>query len=639
MVLSNLCSTCQQAFCPDLLEEWYPFDTRDGSHHATQESFLNAVSNGCVICASIKELLERNDRPMSIGAETGCFPLSCEYRLTPMGVFFFIHYRVPNGCEELHSSSYLEFRLSPRTGIGSPNPGHGPHSYAESWTSSSATLELALKWIDNCRCHHSECRKLQENEPWWPSRLIDIGNEDDGMWKIVSLPDKLQPPPTYMTLSYRWGTTVNFRLLKKNLHSFQNGLPIADLPRTFQDAASVARKFSVRFLWIDALCIIQDCSEDWAHESAAMRLVYANALCNLAAVASSDSCGGLFRSRNPEDLRPSLVRAALDKSTPLEDYYAIDSKYLDNQFLDKGLLKRGWVFQERLLCPRVLYFAEKQVFWECFAEQRCEVYPDGIPRFTSSKAQSLSIITGIERRALEAEERPTLRIVTKWEELVQGYTDCELTKASDRLFAIEGIANLFRDSFHDEYVFGLWKMELVRQLSYYVESPCKESSSQYIAPSWSWASLQSPVRYEAKSCWPSTAEHVTLLDLDPLQGNLRLYGHAFTARIDTTSMYNVVAGDSRICAQIYPDRVGMQVDMPEVVTILPVLSYWVAGRSMPGLGCLVLEPILVMRSRSYRRIAYIKIEQGQDLAFFGIKVFKDGSARIDEVALSIISLM
>ncbi|KAF5699642.1 heterokaryon incompatibility protein [Fusarium mundagurra] len=150
---------------------------------------------------------------------------------------------------------------------------------------------------------------------------------------------------------------VNFRLLKENLHSFQKGLPIADLPRTFQDAASVAWKFS-------------DCSEDWAHESAAMRLVYANALCNLAAAASSDPNGGLFRSRNPEDLRPSLVRAALDKSTPSEDYYAIDSEYVDRQFLGKELLKRGWVFQERLLCPRILYFAEEQVFWECFAEQR-----------------------------------------------------------------------------------------------------------------------------------------------------------------------------------------------------------------------------------------------------------------------------
>ncbi|KAL9561799.1 hypothetical protein ACKAV7_014061 [Fusarium commune] len=316
--------------------------------------------------------------------------------------------------------------------------------------------------------------------------------------------------------------------------------------------------------------------EDWAHESAAMRLVYANALCNLAAAASSDPNEGLFRSRNPEDLRPSLVRAALHKSIPLEDYYAIDSEYFDRQFLGKELLKRGWVFQERLLCPRNLYFAEEQVFWECFAEQRCETFPNGIPRFTSSKSQSLSIITGFENGALEAEERPTLGIVSKWEELVRDYTDCKLTKASDRLLAIEGIADLFRDSFQGDYVFGLWSMELVRQLSYYVTPPCIESSLQRIASSWSWASLQSPVKFEDKSCLLSTTEHASILGLDPLQGNLRLHGHEFTAKIDNKSICNLFAGDSRIHAQIHPDRVGMQVDIPEVITILPLLSYWIS---------------------------------------------------------------
>lgn len=496
-----------------------------------------------------------------------------------------------------------------------------------------------MNCINNCRIYHPECRQLQKAGNWWPTRLIDIGNEGEGKWKLVSLPAKPQPPPSYMTLSYRWGSKDNFRLLKENLYSFQNGLPIADLPRTFQDACLVAWRFSVKFLWIDALCIIQDCSEDWSRESAAMRLVYANALCNLAAVASTDPHGGLFRSRTMEDFQPSIVRAALDKSTPPKDYYAVDSDYTNRQLLDKELLKRGWVFQERLLSPRVLYFADKQVFWECFTEQRCETFPHGIPPLCRSKSQYLSIITGSGKIALAAEKRPAVEIAKEWEELVQEYTDCELTKASDRLHAIEGVADLFRKAFHDTYTFGLWRAELARQLSYYVRSPREELSSHYVAPSWSWASLQSPVEFEPHSCLGDTTEHVSVLDLNRTEGTLTLRGHLFTAKIDKESRYNLVSDNARIHAQIYPDRVGEQVNMPKVITLLPLISHWSSRGPMTGLGCLVLEPILVTVSRYYRRIAYIKFAQGQDLAFFGMTISADGSAKIGKVAPSIISLM
>ncbi|KAG4253144.1 hypothetical protein FPRO03_07104 [Fusarium proliferatum] len=494
-----------------------------------------------------------------------------------------------------------------------------------------------MKWINNCRTHHPECRQLQKKENWWPTRLIDIGNEGDGKWKLVSLPDKSQPPPSYMTLSYTWGSKDNFRLLKKNLYSFQNGLPIADLPGTFQDASSVAWSFSVKFLWIDALCIIQDCSEDWSRESAAMRLVYTNAFCNLAAVASTDPYGGLFRSRNTEDLQPSIVRAALDKSTPPKDYYAVDSDYTNCQLLDKELLKRGWVFQERLLSPRVLYFGDKQVFWECFTEQRCETFPHGIPHLGRPKSQCLSIITDHRNRTLAADERPTLSIAREWEELVKIYTDCKLTEAGDRLHAIEGVADLFREAFHDTYAFGLWKTELTRQLSYYVRSPRKEVPSHYVAPSWSWASLQSPVKFEDSSWWSDTTEHVSVLDLNPTEGTLTLRGPIFIAKIDKESRYNLVTGNARLNAEIYPDRVGKQVNMPDLITLLPLISYW-RSRGL-GLDCLVLEPILVTVATNYRRIAYIKFEQGQDLAFFGMTVLADGSTKIGKVAPSVIRLM
>ncbi|RGP72370.1 heterokaryon incompatibility [Fusarium longipes] len=497
-----------------------------------------------------------------------------------------------------------------------------------------------MNWVNDCRSHHPECRQLQKDEIWRPTRLIDIGNEGDGKWKIVSLPDELESPPTYMTLSYTWGSAKNFRLLKTNLSSFQNGLPITDLPRTFQDACIVAWRFSVRYLWIDSLCIIQDCDQDWSRESAAMRLVYANALCNIAAAASSDPNGGLFRARNPASLQPIIVRAVLDETTPPKDYYAVDSQYVQRQLLDRELLKRGWVFQERLLCPRVLYFTEEQVFWECFTAQRCETFPHHIPCARSSKAEALPMLTDLVKGSLVVEDRPTLSITSRWKQLVQDYTNCKLTKASDRLFAIEGVADLFRNAFHDTYFFGLWRTELVRQLSHYVESPRKESSSQWIAPSWSWASLQSPIKFDYYSSLPDTTEHVSMLGVDPIHGILTLQGHIFEVRLNWSWKYDVVEEFALEHAQRYPDRVGIRLDVTRNVTLMPLISYEIES-PIRGLGCLVLEPILVTTFTSYRRIAYMIFEfwDEEGLGFMDMSYSADGSATITGVDPSTIRLM
>jgi hypothetical protein len=45
---------------------------------------------------------------------------------------------------------------------------------------------------------------------------------------------------------------------------------------------------------------------------------------------------------------------------------------------------RGWVFQERLLAPRVLRFAGEQIFWECFTEHKALDFSD-----TASQSSTL----------------------------------------------------------------------------------------------------------------------------------------------------------------------------------------------------------------------------------------------------------
>ena len=52
--------------------------------------------------------------------------------------------------------------------------------------------------------------------------------------------------------------------------SLQAGLPLNKFPATLRDAIIVVRKLNIRYIWIDALCTMQDSPEDWTQEASRM---------------------------------------------------------------------------------------------------------------------------------------------------------------------------------------------------------------------------------------------------------------------------------------------------------------------------------------------------------------------------------
>lgn len=91
----------------------------------------------------------------------------------------------------------------------------------------------------------------------------------------------------YATLSHCRVGGPPIRLSTDSYASSKRMTSFADLPRTFQEAVYVTISLGISYTCIDALCTIQDSKEDWAREAALMDEVYANALVNLAAAASS----------------------------------------------------------------------------------------------------------------------------------------------------------------------------------------------------------------------------------------------------------------------------------------------------------------------------------------------------------------
>lgn len=392
-----------------------------------------------------------------------------------------------------------------------------------------------MQWIKTCEGSHHHCRSVLFNDPskevaWLPSRLIRL-DATSSPWtvRLIETSDTPIVPNSdrlYATLSYCWGPSPTFKkLIKDNLQEFKVGLSIDTLSKTFRDALVAISRLGLDLIWIDALCIIQDSEHDWKIESTKMSQVYAGAFVNLAAAASSDADadGGLFRERDPSVLNPVRVNIKwpgyLDGS-----YYCVPQDAWVPTVDHSPLTRRAWVFQERLLSIRTVYFTRDQLYWEC--EELCasEVFPSGGPwdpghreneyRNSERLPKGMDLNPdgrikdqyGLLRRQLADSPITASEFPFVWALLVEQYTKCKLTYGRDRLLAISGVANQIsnHDPNHD-YVVGLWRQHLPLLLLWHTTTlhdnkapaPGKSTatSQPYLAPSWSWASHLNPVLY------------------------------------------------------------------------------------------------------------------------------------------------
>ncbi|EUC27854.1 hypothetical protein COCCADRAFT_110624, partial [Bipolaris zeicola 26-R-13] len=82
---------------------------------------------------------------------------------------------------------------------------------------------------------------------------------------------------TYVALSYCWGHDPSYVTKQDTLLSRLTRISYNDLPRTFQHAVTATRNLGYRYLWLDALCIVQDSVQDWERESQKMGVIYSQA--------------------------------------------------------------------------------------------------------------------------------------------------------------------------------------------------------------------------------------------------------------------------------------------------------------------------------------------------------------------------
>lgn len=330
-------------------------------------------------------------------------------------------------------------------------------------------MNLARYRLETCCKTHSGCRTNSEPR-WAPSRLLDITGP---RIRLVHTVDNQSLGP-YATLSHCWGREPFLVLTSQNKHTFEAGVEASELPISFRDAIVTARALGLQFLWIDCYCIIQSGLEshsDWVKESALMRQVYSNSFVHIGATDARSPFEGCFRRRDHKH-RASTSEVAVmwrpGASFPRAVYRLRPSKsarWMDTHgkptdLFSHALFERAWVFQERLLAPRMLHFTKDGISWECSGYRDHMANEDSPSGFFSACARNPN------RRPFSlSPERHHIgdssEFVRLYGNLIELYSRMHLTRPmQDKFVAFGGIAEKLASRFDTQYFAGCFRRDI-----------------------------------------------------------------------------------------------------------------------------------------------------------------------------------
>jgi hypothetical protein len=175
----------------------------------------------------------------------------------------------------------------------------------------------------------------------------------------------------YFALSYVWGVQEMLEatglkpvtLQSADLALDANGVQLpAALPRTIADALDLTSELGYNYLWVDALCIIQDQDQKAKHlHLSRMDAVYSAATLTIVAGSGRHADVGLpgvygnvrISGQYVETVKGRKLAAMLPSYSDVENSRSLVWN------------SRGWTLQEKLLSKRVLLFTDSQVYYKC----------------------------------------------------------------------------------------------------------------------------------------------------------------------------------------------------------------------------------------------------------------------------------
>ena len=403
-------------------------------------------------------------------------------------------------------------------------------------------INVLNKCFLDCKNNHVRCQDKDLTIDGSPLRLIDLGLPIDFHKPRLHVCEgwRRSSELKYAILSHCWANSnvesgKILTLSTNNLSSMESGIDFNSLASSFRDAITITRTLNLRYLWIDALCIIQDSPEDWESEAAKIPRYFAQSEVCIAATLAPNAQHGIIHPRmiakesiglssEAGDLGVRPIAEDVLSIVPLPDLMSpwpparppIANKPLNEDFR---------TLQERLFSKRIVHFTKQQMFWQC---QTCLIGEDG--QIGEDKEKDFPRHSLISR--LGSRLRPRMREITAanenehgrhpdmilsmpieghtgvlysldealteigWYRILDEYTKLSTSDPLQLLPYFSGVADAVQKRTNARYLAGLWTRD--GQIPYRAliwQSLKKNTRANNGSPSWSWSSIVGPITH------------------------------------------------------------------------------------------------------------------------------------------------
>lgn len=433
---------------------------------------------------------------------------------------------------------------------------------------SDRAYNCAKFWLSKCagtqpdyHGQHANCAAYVPKP--LPTRVLDVGDANEPGHDSLRLLLSSGIVAPYVALSYCWGCREQpGSTSRANISERAASIPMSALGQTIQDAVTATRRLGLRYLWVDALCIIQDDEADKRVEISRMRDIYKDSYVTLV-IESADSALKGFLHHRPVSSYPCYRLPYIDDRGARGTLQIRSSRAYSYGPGDYQINVRAWTLEERLISQRKLVYTTQQLRWQCQSahhedggpptspgsNQLPEIYLLPFYRLLHGKLPLPAPMEPVPSYSQErADDQYTNSLEYNWLRFVEEYTGRVCTNPKDKLRAFGGIAAEFATRWPaDRYVAGLWRDQLHWLLLWtpwprwtppvaFSQGQLGQQERKYRAPSWSWAAFGTKVSHILRWTIPrpprsrEPPEYFRILDCDvTLKNSFAPFGEATAA--------------------------------------------------------------------------------------------------------------